>query len=153
MWRFLILGALASIAFAVNLEKCRFGAKPLDLRSPTCNDTHCFISASAPTGFEVDLKVPKKTVLVFPSVVLHLPLENNRKAEYPVEIHIKRGCKYLVSHSCPLKTGDIITWSFDWDFLSADVIKVGSTFKAEIILHDEYQDPMVCVKVNTIVVK
>lgn len=95
----------------------------------------------------------KNTIHVFPSV-LFIAYENGvQRGEIPINIDIRRGCKFIVSHTCPLKKGDIITWAMDWDFLPAEVARVGATFKGQIVLHDEFQRHLVCLKINLIITK
>uniref|UniRef100_A0A1B0CC76 MD-2-related lipid-recognition domain-containing protein n=1 Tax=Lutzomyia longipalpis TaxID=7200 RepID=A0A1B0CC76_LUTLO len=75
-----------------------------------------------------------------------------KKGELPVNIDIRKGCKYIVSHTCPLRKGNVITWALDWDFFPSEIYRVGSTYKAEIVLHDEFQEHVTCLKVNLLVV-
>uniref|UniRef100_A0A1B0CC75 Putative major epididymal secretory protein he1 n=1 Tax=Lutzomyia longipalpis TaxID=7200 RepID=A0A1B0CC75_LUTLO len=152
--RFLFFLTLLSTALAVKLEKCKSRPSrplPLELRSTTCNETRCSISKSAPVGFELDLKIRNNTEHVFPSTLLIYKLPDHHIGEIPVEIDVNRGCDYLISHSCPLKKDDIVTWAFDWDFLPDEVFGVGVTFKAEISLYDGAADPVACFRVDLII--
>lgn len=69
---------------------------------------------------------------------------------------MSRGCDYLISHSCPLTKGDIVTWAFDWDFLPDEIFPAEGdevNFRAEIILYDKNVDIMTCFRVNLATVK
>ncbi|GAB0087611.1 ML domain-containing protein [Sergentomyia squamirostris] len=151
MWRFLIAGALLSAVFAVKLEKCLKKPLPLDFRSTTCDEKICSVSKSVPVGFEVDMKITNNTKYIFPSVLLIYDLPDGKIGEVPIEIDFKRGCNHLVSHSCPLNNGDLITWSFDWDFLPEDIFGVGVKFKGEINVIDEFVNPVACFRLKLII--
>ncbi|XP_059610954.1 uncharacterized protein LOC132257915 [Phlebotomus argentipes] len=154
MWRFLIFGVvIITAASAVKLEKCRNKPLPLDVRSTTCDDTTCYISISNPIGFELDARIPNDTLHVFPSVLFLYRLPEGNRAEIPMEIDLSRGCDYLVSHTCPLSKDDIATWTFDWDFLPAEVFGEGVKFRAEINLYDKNVDPVTCFRVNLVMIE
>uniref|UniRef100_A0A1B0DI18 Uncharacterized protein n=1 Tax=Phlebotomus papatasi TaxID=29031 RepID=A0A1B0DI18_PHLPP len=111
MWRFLVVGALVSVVFAVKLEKC-----------PGLN--HLASDQMRAMKLIVLSHFPKNTIHVFPSIMFLYYEDGVQRGELPINIDIRRGCKFIVSHTCPLKKGDIITWAMDWDFLPAEVARV-----------------------------